>query len=679
MQIQVSANFKKMTTVAIVSIAIFILVYLLLIVFAIALTIACAFAGISLIIAVPKFITIALGLGLASLGFLVLIFLFKFLFKKHTTDLSDLVEITANDEPKLFAFIHEIVKEVKTDFPKKIYLSSEVNASVFYDSSFWSMFLPIRKNLQIGMALVNSVTEQEFKAILAHEFGHFSQKSMKVGSYVYNVNQVIFNMLYDNESYDEMIKGWANVSNYFSIFVFIAVKIINAIQWVLKKMYAFVNISYMALSREMEFHADEVAANVAGYLPLKESLMRLELANKSYNSVLNFYGKKIEENFKSPNIYKEHQFVMKFFATEENIPLKNNLPLVNENFIKKYNKSKLNIKDQWASHPSLEERVTALEKLNIIKEYPNENSASSLFTNVLQVEEMITEKMFAKVQYQNAVSNFDEKLFQQEFLTSYSYIKFPKEYNGYYDYKNPSIIELNIVQETDKSENIEELFSLEKVNWVYESIAFTNDINDLNQIINKNIVVKTFDYDGKKYNYNEAEFLINKLQEEKNIISNKIIENDKNIYHYFLNKAHLLGKTSELNQKYSSFFKEDANYDDRISMYNKLDEASSFISVSTPFEEIEINLKNIAHQEIEFKKEIKKLLEYKILEKEITSEIKESIDKYLNKDWIYFSNHEYDNEALKLFFDALNNFKYLNSQNYLLHKLDLLKFQISLN
>ena len=47
---------------------------------------------------------------------------------------------------------------------------------------------------------------QEFKAILAHEFGHFSQRSMKVGSYVYYVNQVIFNMLYDNDSFDKMIQ-----------------------------------------------------------------------------------------------------------------------------------------------------------------------------------------------------------------------------------------------------------------------------------------------------------------------------------------------------------------------------------------------------------------------------------------------------------------------------------------
>jgi hypothetical protein len=305
MNVQVSNNFKKMTSKAISAIVMFILVYLVLLALSLALTVLCVLGGLGLIVLKPMVITIGLGVGLASLGFFILIFLFKFLFKKHKIDRSHLTEITQQQEPILFKFIQQIVDEVETDFPKKIYLSTDVNASVFYDSSFWSMFLPIKKNLQIGLGLVNSISEQEFKAILAHEFGHFSQRSMKVGSYVYNVNQVIYNMLYDNESFDIMIQKWANMSSYFSIFVMIAVKIIQGIQWILKKMYEYINISYMALSREMEFHADEIAANVAGYAPLKESLLRMNLADHAYYAVLNFYGNKIEDNVKSHNIFRE--------------------------------------------------------------------------------------------------------------------------------------------------------------------------------------------------------------------------------------------------------------------------------------------------------------------------------------------------------------------------------------
>ncbi|MBK6964786.1 MAG: hypothetical protein IPH20_12815 [Bacteroidales bacterium] len=44
-----------------------------------------------------------------------------------------------------------------------------------------------------------------------------------------------FNMLFDNEAYDKLIREWAAVSGYFSIFVMLAVKIIEGIKWVSKK------------------------------------------------------------------------------------------------------------------------------------------------------------------------------------------------------------------------------------------------------------------------------------------------------------------------------------------------------------------------------------------------------------------------------------------------------------
>ena len=105
-------------------------------------------------------------------------------------------------------------------------------------------------------------------------------------------------------------------------------------------MYDFININYLALSREMEFHADEVAANVAGFLPLKESLLRMDLADHSYNSVINFYENKLSENIKSENIYKEqninndetksNQFVREL--EDEIVIESNNLSIQNINF-----------------------------------------------------------------------------------------------------------------------------------------------------------------------------------------------------------------------------------------------------------------------------------------------------------------------------------------------------------
>ena len=59
--------------------------------------------------------------------------------------------------------------------PHRVFVSHEVNACVFFNQSFWSLIIPAKKNLLIGLGLVNRLNLTEFKAVLAHEFGHFSQ------------------------------------------------------------------------------------------------------------------------------------------------------------------------------------------------------------------------------------------------------------------------------------------------------------------------------------------------------------------------------------------------------------------------------------------------------------------------------------------------------------------------
>lgn len=678
MNITISDNFKKMTTKAIISIVLFLIVYILLIVLAIGLTILSVLGAIYLIAAKPMAITIGLGIGLASLGFLVLAFLFKFIFKKHTADRSHLTEINKESEPKLFQFIQEIVDEVGTKFPKKIYISTEVNAGVFYDSSFWSMFFPIRKNLQIGLGLVNTITEQEFKAILAHEFGHFSQKSMKVGSYVYNVNQVIFNMLYDNDSYDENIKTWANISGYFSIFVIIAVKIIHGIQWVLKKMYEIININYLALSREMEFHADEVAANVTGYLPLKESLLRMDLASHSYNSVISFYENKVNENIKSENLFNEQMFVLNFLATESELTFKNNLPSVTLIELSKYNKSKLIIKDQWASHPSTEDRISNLERLNIIKDSFDQKSANTLFNKIEELQKSQTFKLFSTLENSFNFSQLNLEDFKLEFLENYKKDAFDVLYNGYYDNKNPNYFDINAIENFNTNLDLEMLFNKVKVDMIYDYIALENDKNTLSSIENNLIPMKTFDYDGQKYNSKDAGLLIPKIEKEKEDLKNEITKNDIDIYSYFYNLAKQKGLEKDIQAKYDGFFKMDKEHDAKFEIYMNLLNETGFISTITPFEQIKANIKKLNKLEKEFKKEIEILLNNDICKEEITPLIKENFDMYLKENWVYFSNESYIDYELEILFKAINNYGYILSREYFIAKRDLLNFQIEL-
>lgn len=670
MYIEVSQDFKKKTKAAVFSIAIFVFVYILLFLFTIALALGCIAGGIAIIASKPMFITLMLGAGLAGTGLFVFFFIIKFLFKKHINDRSDLTEIRRNDEPELFRMIDEIVKEAGTNAPKKVYLSYDVNASVFYDSSFWSMFLPIQKNLTIGMGLINTTTKQELKAILSHEFGHFSQRSMKVGSYVYNVNQIIFNLVNDDESYRNSVEKFASISGYFSIFAALAFFFTGKIKWILVKMYNFVNIRHMALSREMEFHADEVAANIAGSLALEESLLRLELANNSYQNVLSFYDNRFSKNESSKNIYREQFFVMGFLAEQSEVESKNGLPNIQLSESGLFNKSKLNIENQWASHPSQKERITKLRTLNIVKEQDN-LSAKNIFKNFQQTEEQITSKLFSRVQYQKQKTDLEFEEFQSEFEKQYQKDSFDKIFNAYYDNKNPDFT----VKENELTSEIsfDELFSKEKVEWVYTLIALESDLKTVEAISKKEYTIKTFDYDGRKYKQAEARILIPKIQKTIEEIKEKILQNDTDIYNYFILKAEDQQKKTGFTQLYKDFGEYDAEYDDQYKLYIDLMNATAFLNTKTPFEQIRKNFSDLKPLEEKLKYRITVFYQNETLIKEMNEEDIKDLKFYTEKEHLYFNNNEYMEHNLQLLMKAINYLPYFLHRKYFHKKKELLQ------
>ncbi|UII24898.1 M48 family metallopeptidase [Fulvivirga maritima] len=677
-EIRISSEFKAQTTKAILSIVLFIFAYVLMLALAVGLTALCVYGGIMLIIARPMFFTIAFGSGLASLGVLVLIFLLKFIFKSHKVDRSHLFEISKADEPELFNLISDIVKQVGTSFPKKVYLSSDVNASVFYNSNFWSMFLPTKKNLQIGLGLVNTVSKAEFTAILSHEFGHFSQKTMKVGSYFYNVNQVIYNLLYDNESYDNLIQRWGSISGYFTIFVVLAVKINEGVQWVLRAVYGVVNKSNMGLSREMEFHADEIAASVTGFEPLKTSLLRMSIADYSFNYVLSFYDARIASNQKSENIYKEHLYVMNFLAENNNMKIENGLPQITVEELGKFNKSKLVIKDQWASHPSTEDRIEMLEKTGVLTQQTESMPANSIFTDIIETQKALTDKIFKGVHYEGKAAPIPFEEFQKEYRKEYRDNTFSKIYNGYYDDKNPSCFDVSASESSDKEAAIDELFSSEMVDTVYTAIALRNDIETLRQIAEKAVPIKTFDYDGKKYKKKDCKELIDKLGKELSLTDDQITQNDIRIYHFFRQCEVKSDAIPILEYDYKKFFNYDKEFDSKFEPYTKLTNALQFVNQTTPFDGIQANFRRIEPIEAELKNGIKELLADSIYETELTKEIKDNFELYNSKKWQYFGNEKYFDDNLNVLFTALNNYAFLLSKGYFLLKKELLDYQVKL-
>ncbi|HAI82080.1 MAG TPA: hypothetical protein DCL43_00295, partial [Chitinophagaceae bacterium] len=636
--------------------------------------------GIALILLKPSIFTLVIGVGLASVGAFILFFLFKFLFNSHKVDNSNSIELKASDEPALFNFINSIADEVGTQKPKRIFLTSDVNAAVFYNSSFWSMFLPVRKNLRIGLGLMQGVTRQEFKGILAHEFGHFSQKSMKVGSYVYQVNRVIYNLLYENNGLGNAMEKWTAISSYFKFFVQIAVKIIQGIQFILGKMYAFVNLKYLALSREMEFHADEVAANVAGANNFSSGLLRLHLVEHAQQAVLNHYENLIEKCISTTNFFTKQHFVIEYLSRENGYNLLNGLPMLTLSDLGKYNRSKLNFDDQWASHPSTPDRIKAIENLNLSLLPDNDGVlAINLFKDPKQVQEMCTLKMLTAVTYVNEPEQETDAAFEEAYDQMMQQYIFSKKFNGYYDDHKIEIMDLTVAAKHDTELSVQDLFTPEMVELVYQKNGIEADINSLSDIVNHGYKVKSFDYDGTKYDIVSVTDLLLQLKAQFETHQTAIKKHDEAIYATLRKVAVKQHKELVYEEHYQLLFEAEKFYKSNLELFTGLQDAFAFLNDVTPNATIVANLEKAKPLEQSLKEAYQFLLQHRfLLQNIISSDLHKSIETYLNNELTYFDGEKYNEENLDHLIVCHRNIMYLTSQYYSKRRKQLLDFKASL-
>ncbi|MBX9581894.1 MAG: M48 family metalloprotease [Gemmataceae bacterium] len=223
------------------------------------------------------------GMALSGLFFL---FLVKGFFKRHPEDKTLHVEVTEEDQPVLFDFIHKLCDELGAPEPNRVFVSPDVNAAVMPRTSLVNLFVQPKKDLLIGLGLVNSCNLSEFKSVMAHEFGHFGQ-SATAGSYTYVAYRIIIDLVEGEDWFDRAV-NWAKRQDGAISLVGLG---IGGMLWVGRKglEWAFraITLQRLVVSREQEFHADLVAVAAAGSEAVPLSLMRLRFGQVCLTQALN--------------------------------------------------------------------------------------------------------------------------------------------------------------------------------------------------------------------------------------------------------------------------------------------------------------------------------------------------------------------------------------------------------
>lgn len=470
-------------------------------------------------------------IGICLLALMLGVYLIKPLFSFSKNSKNTRVEVFESECPELFAMIRDLANNTQCQMPKHVYLSPDVNACVFYNTSFWSIFFPVRKNLEIGLGLFDGTSIDEVKSIIAHEFGHFSQNSMKIGSTVYMTNTVLHNLILTDDFWDRWLNKWCmsdtGIIRYFGV---LTRGITNLIKQQTIHVYRFVQKGYLKLSRYMEYDADSIACQYVGTNTFISALCKIEvLANKD-----NLYHQMLK------SLIIEHKMISNYFAGKDIIskliPNKEIPPLTFDcelsEPVRTHNiESRVRVEDIWASHPSLDDRIANALEIKTLSTtttspiaswtlIPQEISekVSTLFTSIIRSNVQETLSYISDEQFTEWASNEIKENFMDERLRPFF---------------GNTIFEFDLEHLADTP--LDSPFTEENALKIAELIVRIEDWQLLNQVKNKEIDAKEVQLDGKVYNRKNIPF--EKVKIELDIIHAKVVEIYSDIYAYVCSKC----------------------------------------------------------------------------------------------------------------------------------------------
>ncbi|SED14792.1 Zn-dependent protease with chaperone function [Tenacibaculum sp. MAR_2009_124] len=294
--------------------------------------------------------TILMKIGAVAGSAMLFVFTLKFIFKLKNPKPQNRIKLNKTKHQNLWNFVIKICEETGAPKPKNIFIDPDVNAYVAYSNIWLSLFLPIKKELTIGLGLIDSLNLTEFKAVITHEFGHFAQKAMKIGSYINSANTIIHDMIYNRDSWDNLLDEWRASDIRLSFAAWIITPVIWIIRQTLALFYQFLNIMYSSLSREMEFNADKVAVSTSGSDAIIAALWKLDVGFENWNNTIEHAYLASKKKVFTKNLYTHNQ-IAHDKVKDSQLEKLTNLPKHSMGGKKYFSSSENSKVSMYASHP----------------------------------------------------------------------------------------------------------------------------------------------------------------------------------------------------------------------------------------------------------------------------------------------------------------------------------------
>ena len=336
---------------------------------------------------------IVLALPLAFLG----IFMLKALFFRDKADHPRTIEIDATTEPRLFAFLLRIADQAGAPRPHRVFLSGRVNAGVFYDFSVLNLVFPSRKNLDIGLGLINALTLGEVRAVLAHEFGHFAQGAMAVGRWTFVAQRVAAHIVHKRDGFDRFLHAISTIDLRVGWIGWIMRLVVWALRAVLDTVFSLAVRAQRALDHEMERQADLVAVSLTGSDALVNALHKLGAADGALDQALAIAARKHAQGALVDDLFAMQSRVLEHgrrVLADETHGVAPPLPAEGRSAHRLFEERIANPPRMWSSHPTNREREDNIKRTYVPCEL-DERSAWLLFADADGVRARVTEATLA--------------------------------------------------------------------------------------------------------------------------------------------------------------------------------------------------------------------------------------------------------------------------------------------
>jgi Zn-dependent protease with chaperone function len=378
-----------------------------------------------------------LGLVLCGTFFL---FLVKGFFKRLPVDKEMHIEITAEEQPVLFGFIHQLCEELGAPEPNQVFVAPDVNAAVIPRSSLMNLFVEPKKDLLIGLGLVNCVNLSEFKAVLAHEFGHFSQSAV-ASSYTYVTSQIIEDLIAGEDWFDRFI-GWCKRQD---TVIALFGHVVSTCLWIGRKilewLYKGITLQRLAVSREREFHADLVAVRAAGSNAVVHCLLRTEFGHQCFLQALDDLHTALDHKLYSNNLYLHQDCAAAVVRRKKKNPKLGLPPVLNSptdgKTIQVFDPEEEELNDDlppmWRTHPSNSDRE-ANAKAQFVAATTDHRSSWILFSNPTELKQRMTYKFYRMVfRIPRNADLTDARQVQEYIDNEHAETTYDPKYHGAYD------------------------------------------------------------------------------------------------------------------------------------------------------------------------------------------------------------------------------------------------------